>query len=501
MSQSTQSKSIYVCGPTVYDHSHLGHARTYIMADMINRTLTNISGFNTHFVMNITDIDDKIIRKATESGGTWIDIAKIYEQSFFDSMAKLNVALPDVIIRVSDVIPQIISYIQKIISNGFAYVTSDGSVYFDSQEYIRQGYIFDHSSNTIDDEEIEYKSDLPESIAIQKKSKRDFALWKGRDQSDVGIEATFIYQSNLIQSWGRPGWHIECSAMIHETIGQTLDLHLGGCDLEFPHHHNERLQAHAYYHPLFNKDNTWVDEFMHIGHLCIVVEDDQKKLVQQKMSKSLKNFTTIDDALNVKQMDTNQIRWLFATHNWRDTMDFSDGTVSHAKIYDDVITNFLKRVTNYPFHRTHNTYIEKDHTMAKKFNECKLAIISSLQSLRFDIMAVQLKELISQVHCYISVDYPNEALVRKISTWIFSMLDDIGFTYNKSTNSNSLDVVIMNALINARSSLRTLTRDKSMPKEIKQKIFEILDRQRDVDLPTIGLTLCDTKDSSLWFKK
>ncbi|XWV25590.1 cysteinyl-tRNA synthetase [Tupanvirus deep ocean] len=493
--------NMYVCGPTVYDSSHLGHARTYITVDLIVRTMNLINNTPCHLVMNITDIDDKIIKKANAEGVDWIQIAKTYEKSFFNSMSKLNVKLPDVVVRVSDVMPQIILYIQKIVDNGFGYVTSDGSVYFDSEAYVSHGYSF---GDLVDEDETQYQSELSPLVILQKKNKKDFALWKGRTKSEVGFEAQFIYKGKSIPSWGRPGWHIECSTMIHETIGSELDIHLGGIDLKFPHHHNERLQAHAYYHPKF-KPNTfnpelnkqWSTNFYHIGHLCVVVENDKKEMVQQKMSKSLKNFTTIDEAL--KEITANQLRWMFVMHKWTDTMDFSEQTINHAKSYDTMITNFFNRVANYPFNRQDVVYNKKEYEMLESYKLIKTKIQEALASYKFDVTTTHIQELINKTNSYISIDRPNESLVRKIYFWIINLTNNLGFVYEKATIDSTADV--MNVLINTRSAIRTLTRDKNISKETKQKLFEILDNERNVRLPEIGITLLDTKESSSWFKK
>ena len=186
-------------------------------------------------------------------------------------MSKLNVRLPDRIIRVSEQIPQIILYIQQIISNGFAY-ESLGSVYFDSNAYAKEGYD-------------EVQLDL-ETIP-GKKSPKDFALWKGRESHLVGFDAEFEFGLMKKSMFGVPGWHIECSTIIHNSLGTSIDIHFGGIDLKFPHHQNEIIQANAFYHPMY-KNKKWCEKFVHIGHLCIS---------GLKMSKSLKNFTTINSAL------------------------------------------------------------------------------------------------------------------------------------------------------------------------------------------------------------
>jgi cysteinyl-tRNA synthetase len=485
---------MYVCGPTVYDSSHLGHARTYVTVDIIHRVLELYMHEKTFLVMNITDIDDKIIDKATESNCNWREVAIKNEKSFFDSMAKLNVRYPNVVIRVSEVLPQIINYIQKIIDNGFAYV-SDGSVYFDTDAYIKAGYKFD---GTVDDEEHEsdntnsntFLSNICENIINQKKNKKDFALWKGRSIDEVGFDAEFIYDGQKNSCFGRPGWHIECSAMIHETIGPKLDIHLGGIDLKFPHHHNEILQAHAFYHPMFKsnfENETWPSKFIHTGHLCIQ---------GLKMSKSLKNFTTIDEAL--KSVNANQLRWLFILHKWHEPMDFSDNTVEQAKIYDIMINNFFNRALNYPYDRSNLKYVDKEIKLSDYFDSMKNLIFKDLIQLKFDSVSISLAELINKTNTYISLDGPNEFLVKKISNWIMYLVELLGFVYNK-TATNSESAQIMNVLIHTRTAFRNMTRGQSIPKEVKQKIFEILDEERNVKLKEIGVTLTDTKDSSMWF--
>jgi len=487
----TEIIKMYVCGPTVYSDSHLGHARTYMIVDLINRVMTNLLNKKTFLVMNITDIDDKIIKKAAESNTDWMVVAKTYEKSFFDSMSKLNIKLPDTIIHVSDVLDKITEYIQKIIDNGFAYVTSDGSVYFDTDAYVKEGYYF---AGLVDDDESAYQSELPKTLLQQKRNKIDFALWKGRLVSEIGFNAEFSFGGQVIKSWGRPGWHIECSTMIHQTIGQDLDIHFGGIDLKFPHHHNERLQAHAYYHPKFKPDTNnstqyveWSNNFHHVGHLCI------KGL---KMSKSLKNFTTIDEAL--KYITTNQLRWLFILHKWTDQMDFDDNTMEQAKNFDVMITNFFNRIVNYPFDKKNVTYKETEFGLLGLFEKNKNKIVSELSVFNFDSITSLLAELIGKTNAYIDIGNANESLVRKIYDWLQNLTNILGFVYQTSTSTSVSD--IMNVLIETRNSIRSLTREKGLDIGIKKKLFEILDTERNLKLPEIGIVLQDTKESSSWFQ-
>lgn len=477
---------VYVCGPTVYSDSHIGHARCYVTVDLFTRIMSNIGNQNIFLVMNITDIDKKIINRSRDENVPWIEISKKYEKLFFESMNKLNVQKPNVIIRVSECIPHIISYIQKIIDNGFAYPTDDGSIYFDSVAYEKAGYYFGPGV-----ENEEYKSDIDVKILLQKRNKRDFALWKGRPKSDVGFEAEFNYKDKKLNVYGICGWHIECSCMIDETLGSNLDIHLGGIDLKFPHHHNENLQANAYHHPLYlpmkNNENTlWCKNFMHIGHVCVK---------GKKMAKSLKNYVTIEDAL--QEINANQLRWMFMTHKWDDPLEYSDETISHAKIYDTFVKNFLNRIVNYPFNLYDVKYVEKETVLDEYFCDTKPKILMSLASFELENASKNLSELINKTNTYINLEHPNEHLVKKIYGWILKLLVILGFNYE--INYLSRDADIMTVLIDTRTSLRRLARDKDMPLEIKKKIFEILDNERNVKLKEISITLQDTKDSSSWF--
>lgn len=475
---SKKMKHLYVCGPTVYDASHLGHARTYISVDMINKVYNNILREPTLLVMNITDIDDKIINKANFEGCSWKDIATKYEQSFFDSMSKINVDKPDVIIRVSECLPDIIAYIQQIINNGFAYRALDGSIYFDTNRYMEAGYHVNIQSDKFKEK-------------LSKKNSADFALWKSRNESEVGFDATFTINNIKHHSYGRPGWHIECSAMIAKTIGKDLDIHLGGIDLKFPHHQNEEIQANAYYHPEYLNDKWVKDKFIHIGHLCVAAQEGGT-IVQQKMSKSLKNFTTIDEAMNT--LTSNEMRWMFSIHNYSDSLTFDENTISECKIYNAMVTNFLNHNIQIV---GHHTFSPAEINMLNLFIKYQNEIYASLRLLRFDLMSTLLRKLIRSTNTYIKNNQANEKLLNRIILWTRNLLSQLGFDY-VSQNNESIDN-IMAALIDTRSKLRLFTKKKNVDPDTKKSIFEILDEQRDIKLPNIGIKLTDTKVTSNWY--
>jgi len=225
-----------MCGPTVYDHSHMGHAKTYICFDTIRRILTDYFGLRVHLCMNITDIDDKIIMRANERGIKFDEISRAMETEFFNDCARLNIRLPNVITRVSEYVPEIVEFIEKIIKEGFAY-ESAGSVYFDVIKYSQSN---GHTYAKLEPTSLSDTAKLNEgegaltveSSAKEKRNPQDFALWKKSKPGEPFWSSPW--------GEGRPGWHIECSAMANSIFkDKTIDIHSGGVDLKFPHHDNE----------------------------------------------------------------------------------------------------------------------------------------------------------------------------------------------------------------------------------------------------------------------
>jgi cysteinyl-tRNA synthetase len=260
--------SIYVCGPTVYDVPHLGHGRTAVVFDVIIRYL-EWSGLAVTYVSNITNVDDRIIARAAKEGGSEQDVATRYEQEYWDQLARLNVRTPDDIPRATEFVDEMIRLIAELIERGHAYVIEGEGVYFQVDTYPEYGQV---SRRKLEDliEGAGARVDVDE----QKRSPVDFALWKAAKPGEPDWESPW--------GRGRPGWHIECSAMSLEILGESFDLHGGGDDLIFPHHENERAQAEAAGHP-------FARHWLHSGMVEIGGE---------KMSKSLNNFVTLKDALD-----------------------------------------------------------------------------------------------------------------------------------------------------------------------------------------------------------
>ncbi|NXT38737.1 SYCM protein, partial [Pelecanoides urinatrix] len=266
----------YSCGPTVYDRAHLGHACSYVRFDIIRRIMTRFFGIEVIMVMGITDIDDKIIKRANEMNISPVALARIYEEDFKQDMAALKVLPPTVYMRVTDNIPQIISFIKTIIASGQAYATSQGNVYFDVKSWGKRYGVL----TTI------YPDTRDEAVDTDKRHGKDFALWKAAKPQELSWTSPW--------GKGRPGWHIECSTISSAVFGKQLDIHTGGIDLAFPHHENEIAQCEVYH-----QCEQWGNYFLHSGHLHV-------KGSQEKMSKSLKNYVTIKDFL--KKFSSDQFR-------------------------------------------------------------------------------------------------------------------------------------------------------------------------------------------------
>lgn len=469
----------YACGPTVYDDAHLGHARNYVSTDIVRRILRDYFEFDVKFVMNITDLDDKIILRGrqrflyeewqkkhryvrqqelntvreayihyirtnlpllsrehnpdpevfekevmasvygnvlrgealisgtrpgdkeakikmhintirrtvqalmqgnkpnekelknkthgeaakkppqsigpnlnyfiplpfyeevndvmcamldSELGHTikgsdhaiFTSLTQEYEKSFFRDMKELNVLLPDEITRVTEYVPAIVDYVERIVQNNFAYATSDGSIYFDIQAFEAAGYPYARlQPENRGDKALQADGEgaLTRKTS-EKRSDADFALWKASKRGEPSWPSPW--------GEGRPGWHIECSAMASATLGKQMDIHSGGIDLAFPHHDNELAQSEAYYKD--SEKSPWVNYFLHMGHLSIQ---------GSKMSKSLKNFTTIKAALERKDWTSRSLRITFLSGSWKDGIEITDELASAGAGWEDKVDNFF----------------------------------------------------------------------------------------------------------------------------------------------------------------
>ncbi len=301
---------MYVCGPTVYDYTHIGHARTYIAFDVVRRYFEH-KGYTVMMVMNFTDIDDKIIRRANETGENPRELAEKFLRYFLEDMGALKVKPADIYPRVTEHIGDIVNFIKKLEERGYAYEGGDG-VYFEVKKFKDYGKL---SGIKVED--------LVKGARVEpgegKRNPEDFALWKKAKPGEPKWESPW--------GEGRPGWHIECSTMSTKYLGESFDIHGGGNDLIFPHHENEIAQTEAC------TGHEWVRYWMHTGFLMVNGE---------KMSKSLGNFTTIREAL--KRYDPEVIRLFVLQRHYRSPLDYTEEGMEHAKNNLERLYNTLENI-------------------------------------------------------------------------------------------------------------------------------------------------------------
>lgn len=309
----TKTLNIYVCGPTVYNHVHLGNIRPIIAFDVLNRTLKEL-GYEVNFVHNITDIDDKIIKKAKEENKSELEISSFYTGKYFDILDKLNIDKSNISFpKVSENIKNIIEYIELLVNKGFAYFI-DGDVYFRTSKIKDYGKV---SGMQID--ELEDGSRIDQNN--KKENVKDFTLWK---KTDVGLNWETKYSN------GRPGWHTECAVLINKYFNQQANIHGGGVDLKFPHHENENAQNIA----INNKPIAKL--WMHVGHLNID---------NTKMSKSLNNFVLAKDLL--EKFNSNTIRWFFYQTSYSNPINYTYDLLTKLESEVESIINSLNSFKSY----------------------------------------------------------------------------------------------------------------------------------------------------------
>ena len=319
---------MYACGPTVYDYGHIGNFRTFLQVDVLRRFLL-LSGMRVRHVMNITDVDDKIIRNSIEAGIPIGEYTERYVKAFFEDMEALRIERPEEIARATEHIPQMVALVQKLAAEGAAYKTEDGSWYFRLAAFPEYGKL---SKKDLSGMEDGARVDVDE---YEKDSARDFALWKATKPGETSWETAI--------GSGRPGWHIECSAMAMEFLGESLDLHAGGEDLMFPHHENEIAQSETATHKQFAR------HWMHVRFLLVD---------GRKMSKSEGNFYTPRDLL-LKGFKASAIRLALIAVPYRRQFNFTFDSLTDATNAIERLRTFRARLTAGNFATGENSALQE----------------------------------------------------------------------------------------------------------------------------------------------
>lgn len=591
--------SWYSCGPTVYDASHMGHARNYVSIDINRRILQDYFGYNVKFVQNVTDIDDKIILRARqnylfdefagkkskedavvdvkkalleylqknikkadsiEKFNVWyknadVDAEKLadpkfpmhitavqnaakalnevevieddvffknvkdvvmpyldgkygsdvedpeifgklpayWEGQFDNDMKKLNVLPPTVTTRVSEYIPEIIAFVAKIIENGYAYATEDGSVYFDTVKFDGSENHFYAKNQPWNKGHLDLIEEGEGSLTgngTGKRASSDFALWKASKQGEPRWECPW--------GGGRPGWHIECSVMASDILGSTMDIHSGGIDLAFPHHDNEMAQSEACF-----GNSQWVNYFLHTGHLHIE---------GQKMSKSLKNFITIEEAL--RKFSSRQLRLAFCLVQWNNQLDFKDSLLSEVKSFENMLTNFFKNVR--ALKEDGESHAPKKVGQLEKLLLKDLEVAEDRVDLAFcdNLSTPQalkaISELVSSANTYISKvgsEVKIEPLVA-IANYISKILgivgipvrsDRLGWVSGEKNVEGSFETVAL-PYVKCLSKFRDDVRNMAIKTADPQEYLKLTDHIRDHELLNLNVSLDDRSGQSALIK-
>lgn len=431
---------MYVCGPTVYDNAHLGHARCYITWDVLYRYL-KFKGYDVTYCRNVTDVDDKILKKADTEGKTPEEVSSYWYKMFTESMNALNNLKPDKEPFATKTLGEMIGMVKELIAKGYAYETN-GDVYFRVSKFSNYGQL---SKQPIDS----LMSGARIEVGVQKENPLDFALWK-KDEK-------FGYKS----PWGvgRPGWHIECSAMIRKFLGKTIDIHAGGADLIFPHHENEIAQSEC------ANGCKFVNYWLHNGFVTINKE---------KMSKSLGNFLTINDLL--KSYDANTIRFFILTNHYRMPVEFSDEALQSAAAG-------VKRMLN-----AKQTKID-DSLDITKTEEYKQFVEAMDEDLNTSKALAVLFDLTTKANKNVEGAF----------TILYKLATTLGFTFEKAKLSDdeikSILEKINSELDKSYNTMEELIEDRKNARA--EKNWDLADKIR-VALDNVGIVLKDSKEGTSW---
>ena len=449
-SQEQHKATIYVCGPTVYDDAHLGHARSAIVFDLLHRIL-KVNGYQVTMTKNFTDIDDKIINKMKDTNKSLEEITTFYINSYKEDMAKLNILPNTLEPYATQNIDCMRDMCQELLDTNKAYILDNG-VYLDTSKDAKYGEISHRASDENSQARVESNNN--------KKDQKDFALWKFCSPSEVGYDAKFGY--------GRPGWHLECSAMIDKHLAKidfpyAIDIHGGGADLLFPHHENEACQTRCC------RDQELSKYWMHNGFVNIN---------GTKMSKSLGNSFFLKDALN--QYDGEVIRFYMMTAHYKSDFSFSQDDLNSSKKRLDKLYRLQKRL-----------YGLGSSTINKEFQNDMINALND--DMNTSKTLATLDEYISNSNDSLDKEPKNKALKKEIVASFTFISDILGIG-----SKDCFEYFQFGITKNEKEKIESLITTRNDAK--KDKNFELSDKIRD-ELKSLNISIMDTVNGTLWEKE
>lgn len=449
--------SMYVCGPTVYNYIHIGNARSAIAFDTIRRYF-EYKGYDVKYVSNFTDVDDKMINEARAEKTTVPKLAEKFINAFLADTTALNIEQATLHPRATHEINDIITFVKSLIDNGYAYEV-DGDVYYRAKKFKHYGQLSDQNIEQLEEGASEHINDTEQS---RKEDPIDFALWKAQKEPDeIGWDSPW--------GKGRPGWHIECSVMSTKYLGDTIDIHGGGQDLEFPHHENEIAQSEA------KTGKKFVNYWLHNGFVTVGKD-------QEKMSKSLHNFVTVHDIL--REVDPQVLRFFMASVQYRRQINYSAENLAQAAT---ILDRFKNTVTNINYRLADDTASEESAELAQAI----MATNEKFEQAMDDDFNVQnaltaIYDLLPVVNANANAARADKQELQKFKEKLASWLLVFGVDTNKLCvkNAGSNDDEI-DALVKKRDEARA------------NKDWATSDQIRD-QLKEMGITIQDTPQGTRW---
>lgn len=449
--------SMYVCGPTVYNYIHIGNARSSIAFDTIRRYF-EYKGYKVKYVSNFTDVDDKMINEARAEGTTVAKLAEKFINAFLEDTTALNIEPTTLHPRATHEIKDIINFIKTLIDKGYAYEV-DGDVYYRARKFKHYGELSDQNIEQLEEGASEHINDEEQN---RKEDPIDFALWKAQKEPDE-----IAWDS----PWGkgRPGWHIECSVMSTKYLGDTIDIHGGGQDLEFPHHENEIAQSEA------KTGKKFVNYWLHNGFVTVGKD-------QEKMSKSLHNFVTVHDIL--KEVDPQVLRFFMASVQYRRQINYSEENLKQAAT---ILDRFKNTLTNINYRLEDDTASEAAPDLAKAIEETEQKFVTAMDD-DFNVQnaLTAIYDLLPAVNANANSEKADKETLtlfeKKLAAWLLVFGVDTEKLCAQNAGSNDDEI---EELVKKRDEARA------------NKDWATSDKLRD-QLKEMGITIQDTPQGTRW---